>query len=258
MNAHSPDSLDDRVVLMRQRDGLVLDWELHQTRCLLNDAFATLRGAAHAQRMEVPETPRRLHAWETSPEDYNSHMDERWRLLDCHLQDLRERFLAEREWWSENAATTPLPRLRQAVREVMAAAGGAAADEPTLTPAELAKTEDESVETRQLRWLLMVRAEIARRRLLVAEVYDVAREGKTRGIEWAEQRVDALERKIADAAYADDAVADKSTRELLDVVRAREAAAAASAYTGDHAAPRLLDLERIGAAIYEPVASASA
>jgi len=186
--------------------------------------------------------------YEMAPDEHNRVMDARWRDVLTYIDDILHKHDAERKWWEENKATASLDVLRQAVREMMGQAGGASAEEPILEN-EVA-VPDPPKEVRPLRWLLMVRAEIARRRILLGQIVLLLQEGQERGLIWAEERWPDLDHRISGAGYGDEAVKECNTEELLALVERREQAAAAFEVSGSQLAPALLDLETIGAASF--------
>ena len=241
-------SLESRVVLLGERDRLALDWELHHSRWALFEARSTVEGATNSQRMPPLEPGKRVAHYETSPDEHNRHMDERWRRLPDYIDRILHHHDAERVWWKQNKDTASLDLLRQAVRTIMGEAGGATADEPVLDATAKQTVPEPPKEIRPLRWLLIVRAEIARRRMMLGELDLLVREGQEQGLLWAEERLPALLHRISEMGYGDEAITDKDTTQLSELVNRRESAAAAFQITGPQLAPALLDLDAIGAA----------
>lgn len=241
------------MVLLSERDALALEWETHQVRWLLSNLLDTARSAANPWRMPPRAPGARRWRGEDEPEDYNAQADARWETLLSDLQALTHAHDREREWWSLNKQSAPLPLLRAAVRRMMSEAGGARA--PELSALDAPAEEEPPAQIRSLRWLLRVRGEIARRRMLCGEIVLLAREGGERGQEWTSARLGSrlaepgtLADRISELNHGDASMsACQSLTQLRALVLRRETAAARHGVTGAHHAPALLNLDQIGA-----------
>jgi hypothetical protein len=232
--------INEQDVTISVRDRLAIDWELHHVRWLLSNARMTASGAANSYRMPPLKPGQIVAHYETSPDEHNAHMEMRWNRVLEDLTLLVHEHDKEREWWEKNKDSISLDVLKQAVRQMMGKAGGATQDEPELDPVTLALDPEDEV--KPLRWLLNVRAEIARRRIFVGEIYFLMQEGQKQGVLWTEERLEKLSRRINDAAYGDEDVTDSNNEELLELVERREKAASSFKITGSHQAPASIDL----------------
>jgi hypothetical protein len=251
MNIHATYGLDQRIVLVTERDWLAMEWELHHVRYLL--------GAIPQHGLYVSSPPHEIlaeddprAAWGYDRQSmiaFNEKRLRHWNQVMDYLDDLCHENDAEHQWLKENKMTASINELRHSVRTMMTKAGGAMT--PDLPEETLkAPAKEEKTMLRSLRWLMVIRNTIAIRRLMTAQAYAILAEGVERG-----------DKEMVQKEFEDGGPFNLRNRHLVDfmengrfgdmpmpqLVLHREKAAQAIGIAGDYAVPGFLDLDAIGA-----------
>ncbi len=157
-----------------------------------------------------------------------------------HIEDAVEAHRSERQWWAENKNSASINELRRAVRSKMAQAS------VEIPQGEEVRDAPERWEERSLRWLLHVRSEIARRRMVCGQALVIMKEAQLPGR--GEQGLAEL--KIL--GRGDDYDYDEYLRqknmgeaEFRAFVEHREQVARSYGTTGDYLIPGWLDEQKI-------------
>lgn len=247
--------LAHRVVLLSERDRLVLEWEVHQARFLMQRMLEIDPGPPidreYLERV-IAEHYRGNLQWfrRAGGMTYDEQVamaERQWQAVPRFVDEALERYAAERAWLKDNAPGAPTALLRRAVRRAMTQAGGA---RPELMDEADQLTDDAPdgpTTIRSLHWLLAVRCEIAFRRMICGEAHLLLSEGFERPT-WIRSHITRLKQRSGQfgaGGYA--ALEGLDTNGTLALCRRRERAAAAHQITGTHRAPDALNLERIGA-----------
>jgi hypothetical protein len=203
-----------------ERDSLAFDWELHSLRLLL-------------QRMvQISLTAFQNRIPEPADADQAARQAEGLTRLPGVLSGMVDEYLQERAWWQQNKRSAPITELRQALLQKNL---GIAVPIPE---GILTTDQPEGVERREERWLLIIRSEVARRRMLCGQVMLIAEEAVS---DHRFQRAyDDLRNLSQPPAYDSEEYTKQRAMtddELADLVQRREHAAAAYRLTGHHTDP---------------------
>jgi hypothetical protein len=220
------------MMIISERDSLALEWELHQVRWLMNGLLIEVESTFMEQIRELPPHKERLEYGEMSREELIRWRQRSITQLPSTLETMISDHNAERDWWSKNKITAPINELRRAVRKKMASTG------VSFPEGTLDTDRPEKAEERSDRWVLNVRAEIARRRMICGQAKLIADETLA-DHEW-EKALTAIRvmKRPADWDYDEwDRQRTMSIEELTALVESRERSAASYNVTGDHLQP---------------------